>query len=54
MEFRKKNYEIQNNEMLDNPYDEVNNPVSYTHLGTGAGTPDYSDGDVVDGDFTEV
>ena len=25
MEFRKKNYEIQNNEMLDNPYDEVNN-----------------------------
>ena len=24
-EFRKKNYEIQNNEMLDNPYDEVNN-----------------------------
>lgn len=25
MEFRKKNYEIQTNEMLDNPYDEVNN-----------------------------
>ena len=27
MEFRKKNYEIQNNEMLDNPYDEVNNTI---------------------------
>lgn len=25
MEFRRKNYEIQSNEMLDNPYDEVNN-----------------------------
>lgn len=25
VEFRKKNYEIQSNEMLDNPYDEVNN-----------------------------
>ena len=27
---------------------------SGANAGTGAGTPDYSDGDVVDGDFTEV
>ena len=31
---------------------EQNGPGANT--GTGAGTPDYSDGDVVDGDFTEV
>ncbi len=24
------------------------------NAGTGAGTPDFGDGDVVDGDFTEV
>ena len=31
---------------------EQNGPGA--NAGTGAGTPDYSDGDVVDGDFTEV